>query len=296
MQRIGIFLFTILCLACNPSIKNLTSNNANTSKWTDIFNGKNLEGWTMKINTYPLGENFANTFRVEDGILKIRYDGYGDNFNSRFGALFYNKELTNYRLKVEYRFVGETAPGAPEWGYRDSGVQFHSQSPSSMKIDQPFPVSLEYNLHGGNGTDERPVGEICANGMLVEIDGEPNTSYCTPARVKRTFHGDQWVTLEIDVRDGTITHFVNGEEILSYANPVFNAEHELGKTFIENGNKTVSNGYISLQSNSHPIDFRNIQLMEYPSKSADLLIKNGRIIGTGNPWYYGDLAIQDGKI
>ena len=159
--------------------------------------------------------------------------------------------------------MGETAPGGPEWGYRDSGVQFHSQSPSSMKIDQPFPVSLEYNLHGGNGTDERPVGEICANGMLVEINGQLNDSYCTKPTVKKTFHGDQWVTLEIDVKDGVIKHFVNGEKILQYVNPIYNKEHDLGKTFIQNDEVAVTGGYISLQSNSHPIDFRKIELLAY---------------------------------
>ena len=265
MQRIILFLLATLYLSCNPAIKDVAPNKQAAFKWVDIFNGKNLDGWTMKINGYPLGENFANTFRVEEGILKVRYDGYGENFSDRFGAFFYNKKLGNYRLKVEYRFVGETAPGAPEWGYRDSGVQFHSQSPTSMKIDQPFPICLEYNLHGGNGTEERPVGAICANGMKVEINGQFNSSYCTPATAQRTFHGDQWVTLEIAVIDGQITHFVNGEEILSYANPIYNEEHELGKTFINNGNKIVKDGYISLQSNSHPIDFRKIQLINYDS-------------------------------
>ena len=173
--------------------------NLNKEKWVSIFNGKNLDGWTMKISGYKLGENFGNTFRVENGILSIRYDQY-DSFRNKFGALYYNKKVSNYRLKVEYRFVGETTVGAPTWGYRDSGIQYHCQAPNSLGLNQPFPVCLEYNLHGGNGKDERPVGEICASGTTVEINGQKNTSFCTPATVKRTFHGDQWVTLEIDVQ------------------------------------------------------------------------------------------------
>ncbi len=231
--------------------------------WETLFNGTDLSGWTMRIVGYPLGENFGNTFSVEDGILKIRYDGYGDNFNNRFGALYYHEPFSNYRLKVEYRFVGETAPGAPSWGYRDSGVQFHSQSPGSLKADQPFPVSLEYNLHGGNGTDERPLGEICANGIVIDLEDGPNSSYCTPPTTKRTFHGDQWVTLEIDVRDGVITHYANGEPLLQYRNPRYNPEHEIAATLIEGGDASVTGGYISLQSNSHPIDFRKIEILRY---------------------------------
>jgi hypothetical protein len=232
------------------------------AKWVSLFNGKNLDGWSMKISGYKLGENFGNTFRVEDGILSIRYDQY-DSFRNRFGALYYDRKLTNYRLKVEYRFVGETTVGAPSWGFRDSGVQYHSQSPASLEIDQPFPVCLEYNLHGGNGKDERPVGEICASGTTVEINGQPNTSFCTPAFVKRTFHGDQWVTLEIEVRGNKIKHLVNGEEILVFENPKYNPKHEIGKTFIRDNDASVKDGYISLQSNSHPIDFRKIELMEF---------------------------------
>jgi len=233
-------------------------------EWVTIFNGKDLNGWIMKIAGRPIGDNYGNTFRIENGILSIRYDNeVYKNFNNQFGALYYNKKLTNYRLKVEYRFVGETAPGAPPWGYRDSGVQYHSQSPQSVGLTQLFPICLEYNLHGGNGTEDRPVGEICANGTIVQIDGKPNTSFCTPATVKRTFHGDQWVTLEIEVRGSKIAHFVNGEEILRYEDPRYNPTHELGKTFIVNGNDKVTSGFVSLQSNSHPIDFRKVELMEY---------------------------------
>ena len=231
-------------------------------KWKTLFNGKDLKGWEMKIAGYPLGQNFGNTFRVQKGILQIRYDKY-DSFRNRFGGLYYKEKFTNYRLKVEYRFIGELTPGAPVWGYRDGGVQYHCQSPATMTIDQPFPVCLEYNLHGGNGKDERPVGEICANGIYVMIDGKRTTSYCTPATVKKTFHGDQWVTLEIDVQGDKIKHFVNGEEILQFENPRYNPEHGLGKTFIIDGKDKVTEGYISLQSNSHPMDFRKIEIMLY---------------------------------
>ena len=45
-----------------------------SEKWIDLFNGKNLDGWTVKICGHPIGENYANTFRVEDGILKLMHD------------------------------------------------------------------------------------------------------------------------------------------------------------------------------------------------------------------------------
>lgn len=207
--------------------------------------------------------NFGNTFRVERGILKTRYDKYSDGFNKKFGALFYNKRFSNFRLRVTYRFVGETAPGGPPWGYRDGGIQYYCQPPETMKIDQPFPVCLEYNLLGGNGKEDRPTGEICASGMTVEIRGKLNTSYCTTPFVEKTFGGNQWVTAEIEVRDGKVTHLVNGEKIIQFQNPRYIPANAFAKKFVINGDDRVKDGYISLQSNSHPMDFKKIEILEY---------------------------------
>lgn len=249
--------FLMLCTSKKP-----IEQSSEEIQWESLFNGEDLTGWTMKIFGYEAGENFGNTFRVEEGILQVRYDQY-DQFDNRFGALYFNREFKNFRLRVEYRFLGETAPGAPEWGFRDSGIQYHGQGPGMLAIDQPFPICLEYNLHGGNGQDDRPVGQICANGIKIWIDGEDNSSYCTPPAVERTFHGDQWVTAEIESKDGVFRHFVNGEEILQFSNPRFDITNDIARTMMVDGDSTVLKGFISLQSNSHPIDFRKIEIVEY---------------------------------
>jgi hypothetical protein len=257
--RLLALALVILTYACKSA---KVSPETNTHRWISLFNGRNLDNWIPKISGYPLGENWGNTFDVTDSILRVRYNAY-DSFKNRFGALYYNKPLSNYRLRVEYRFVGDTAKGAPSWGYRDGGIQYHCQAPTTIALDQPFPVCLEYNLHGGNGTEERPTGEICTNGMYVEIAGKRNTSYCTLPAVQRTFHGDQWVTAEIEVRNGTITHFANGEKILVFENPRYDSAHAVAKTLMANRDAVVKDGYISLQSNSHPMDFRKIEILEY---------------------------------
>lgn len=261
MKHVRLLLI-LLPLALLSFYVNKRPPEKNQQQWVSLFNGKDLNNWVPKIAGYKLGENFGNTFRVENSILSTRYDAY-DSFSNRFGALFYNKQFKNFRLKVEYRFVGETAPGAPSWGYRDGGIQYYCQSPETMDVKQPFPVCLEYNLLGGNGKDERPSGEICANGMYVEMDGKRNTSYCTPPTVKKTLPGDQWVTAEIDVRDGKITHYINGEAVVTFENPHYDSTNALAKPFIVGGNTIVKDGYISLQSNSHPMDFRKVEIMEY---------------------------------
>jgi hypothetical protein len=253
-HRLLLVILSVLLLSYSDKKRDV-------KKWDSLFNGKDLNGWQMKISGYPVGENFGNTFRVEDRILQIRYNAY-DSFRNRFGAIYYKKQFRNFRLKVEYRFVGETTVGAPSWGYRDSGIQYDCQSAESMQLNQSFPVCLEYNLHGGNGKDERPTGEICTSGTYVSVNGQRPASNCSTPTVKRTFHGNEWVTAEIEVRGDKIKHFVNGEEILQYENPRYDPNHAIGKTFIINGDDKVKDGYISLQSNSHPIDFRKIEIME----------------------------------
>jgi len=234
------------------------------SSWKPIFNGKDLNGWKIKIAGFPVGENFGNTFRVENAILSIRYDQYGENFNNRFGALYFDRKLKNFRLKLEYRFVGETAPGAPVWGFRDSGIQYLGQDPATVELNQQFPVCVEFNLHGGNGKEERPTGELCTPGTTIEIKGKKNENFCTVPEVKRTFHGDQWVTAEIQITDGKVTHFANGEEIMHGGNARYDAKHEFGKKFIQQNAGILTEGFVSLQSNSHPIDFRKIEILENP--------------------------------
>lgn len=255
-----LIALSFLLFSCsNPPSKETETT---TPEWKPIFNGENLEGWIPKINGYELGDNFANTFRVENGILRVSYDDY-ERYDTRYGALIYETPMTNYRLKVEYRFVGDTATGAPPWGFRDSGIQYHGQSPKSMGKDQNFPICLEYNLHGGDGINERPVGQICTIGTKVEFNGEESSSFCTPPEVLRTFHGDQWVTAEIDINNGLISHWANGEKLIEFSNPHYDPNHELGKTFIKGAKNKLTSGHISLQSNSHPIEFRKIEVREY---------------------------------
>ncbi|MBN2307954.1 MAG: DUF1080 domain-containing protein [Candidatus Hydrogenedentes bacterium] len=230
-------------------------------KWIQLFNGKDLTGWTPKIVGYELGDNYGNTFRVEDGVLKVSYDQY-DKFDDRFGHLFYEKEFSNYRLRVEYRFVGEQAPGGAGWAFRNSGMMIHGQPAASMRKDQSFPVSIEVQLLGGQGTGTRTTGNLCTPGTNVVMDGELYTPHCKSSTSK-TYHGDQWVTAEVEVRGNTITHFVEGEPVLTYTDPQLDARDEDAKRLLDAGHeKMLTRGTISLQSESHPIEFRKVELLE----------------------------------
>ena len=230
--------------------------------WIQLFNGRNLDGWTPKIAGYPLGENYADTFRVEDGVIRVSYDRYEGPFNGRFGHLFYRESFSNYVLRVEYRFVAEQAEGGESWALGNSGVMFHGQSPESMALDQRFPVSLEFQMLGASGHEKRPTGNLCTPGTIVDVAGQPITSHCVNSS-SETFHGDQWVTAEIEVHAGRlIRHKINGQTVLEYTNPRLDERDPDAKRLIESGaNKSLTGGTISLQSESHPIEFRNIEIM-----------------------------------
>ena len=226
-----------------------------------LFNGENLDGWKVKLTGYELGDNFGNTFRVEEGLLKVRYDAY-DKFGGKFGHIFYEQPFDNYVIHVEYRFVGEQAVEGPGWAFRNSGIMVHGQTPESMRKDQEFPVSIEVQLLGGNGTDNRTTGNLCTPGTHVVLDGKLLKRHCTNSSSK-TYHGDQWVTAEVEVRGNkSIKHFIEGELVLEYTQPQLDDSDEDAAKLIEQagGDKMLSGGSISLQAESHPVEFRKVAL------------------------------------
>ncbi len=230
--------------------------------WTPLFNGKDLDGWIPKIKGYPAGENFANTFRVEDGMIKVRYDGYGGAFQNRFGHLFYKAPFSHYILRIEYRFVGEQLPDGAGWAKRNSGAMIHGQTPESMDVNQSFPVSIEVQFLGGLGSGNRTTANLCTPGTNVEKDGKLYTPHGLSAKSK-TYHGDQWVTVEIEARGSdTIIHRIGGETVLQYDKPQYDPKDGTAKRLIEaNGGKLlIEGGTISLQSESHPVDFRKVEI------------------------------------
>jgi hypothetical protein len=232
-------------------------------KWIPLFNGKDLTGWKVKIAGHELGDNYGNTFRVEDGILKVCYDQY-KNFDGKFGHLFYEKPFSNYRLRVEYRFVGEQTPGGADWAFRNSGVMIHGQSPESMGKNQNFPVSIEVQLLGGDGTKPRSTANLCTPGTNVVMNGKLITQHVINSS-SETYHGDQWVTVEVEARGNTIRHIVGGKTVLEYADPQLDERDADAKRLLEAGqDKMLRGGSISVQSESHPVEFRKIELLELP--------------------------------
>ncbi len=264
MTRTTLVAACLIALVLVPmalGAKDKPAKDAPKENWIQLFNGKDIKDWTPKIRGYEAGENFGDTFRVEDGVLKVCYDKYEDKFKNRFGHLFYNKTFSSYRLRVEYRFVGEQLSDGAGWAKRNSGIMIHGQSPESMAKDQNFPVSIEVQLLGGTGKGKRSTVNLCTPGTHVVLDGKLTKKHVINSKSK-TYDGEQWVTAEVEVRGNTIKHICEGEVVLTYTDPQLDEGKDAKKLIEAGAKKMLTGGTISIQSESHPCEFRKIDILE----------------------------------
>ncbi|GGH26414.1 DUF1080 domain-containing protein [Sphingobacterium alkalisoli] len=244
-------------------------NQKHDEEWKSLFNGKDLEGWTAKIYPYKVGENYAGTFRVKNDVIQVNYDGYEKSFDDRFGHLYYNTPYSHYHLKLEYRFIGDLYPGAPSYTLRNSGIMFHAQDPKTMPANQDWPISVEMQFLGGLSDGKtRTTGNMCSPGTHIYYKGELLETHCINSTSK-TYDGDQWVKAELIVLgDSIIHHIIEGDTVLSYSKP------HIGGSVVNNfdsqvkiDGKALKRGFIALQSEGQPIEFRKILLKDL-SKST----------------------------
>lgn len=255
-----LMLSLVSCFA----VPALAQESADTPKWIPIFNGQNLEGWTPKFARSEYGVNLHNTFRVVDGILVVSYDEY-ESFDNRFGHLYYRDKLSDYRLKVEYRFIGEQTAGGPGWALRNSGVMLHCEDPRNIPIDQDFPTCIEVQFLGGTGAGVRTTANLCTPGTNVVMDGQLKMDHCLNSSSK-TYHGDQWVTVEIEVHGhDVIRHLIDGQVVMEYSRPQLDERETRSRELAERNGIQIKDGYIAIQAESHPVQFRRIDLMRLPT-------------------------------
>jgi hypothetical protein len=265
-QLLSLFLAMTLLISCNTGTPKQAGTPENETPqpetWIQLFNGKDLDGWTIKMNKHPLNENFNNTFRVENGMMVTRYDEY-ERFDEEYGHIFYKNPYSHYKLRVEYRIVGEQVPGGEGWALKNSGVMFHSQSPESIGLNQPFPVSIEAQFLGGTGEGVRSTANLCTPGTNVVINGELVTQHCTVS-TSPTFNGEEWITFELVVYgDSMIHHLVNGDTVMTYTSPQIGGEPgDIPEGFPLAVGTPLKSGYIALQAESHPFDFRKVELLD----------------------------------
>ncbi|MEO5774538.1 MAG: DUF1080 domain-containing protein [Sphingomicrobium sp.] len=232
-------------------------------KWQRIFDGKSLKGWTPKIAGHRTGDNYRNTFVVRNGAIRVSYANY-KNFDGLFGHLAWKRPVGAYRIRFDYRFYGETLAGVENWQFSNSGLMMLAQSPQSMTLNQKFPVSLEMQLLGAERPEPSPTANLCTPGTNVVMNGKLHTEHCTNSN-SPIIHNGRWVHAEAEVtRDGKVTHFINGKPVITYSEPQYDPTDADAKPLIAaaGGKLAIRKGYLYLQSEGHPIEFRNIELME----------------------------------
>lgn len=260
--KVVLLALVILTLACSSNPKSEKASEKSGENWIQLFNGKDLNDWQIKFTGHELGDNYNNTFRVEKGLLRVSYENW-DEWNEKFGHIFYKGEFSHYRLRVEYRFVGKQVKNGPGWAFRNNGLMLHGQSAESMEVDQKFPTSIEVQLLGGiSGKGERTTMNLCTPGTNVVMNGELIEKHCITSN-SETQLDDEWVSVEVEIRGGeVIRHFVDGKEVMSYEKPQYDPRDEIAKKLIPaDGNLIISKGTISLQAESHNTDFRKIELL-----------------------------------
>ena len=269
LKLIKFSCFFILVYSCNKI------SDSNIENWEAIFNGKDLKDWKIKFANQNLDVNYKNTFQVRDSVLKVVYDNY-DSFDDNYAQIYYKKPYSYYKLKFEYRFTGNQTKGGAGWAKRNSGIMVHSQSPESNDFGQSFPVSIEVQLLGGLSQGKRPTANLCTPGTAVIMNKKINYNHCIFSKSK-TYDGDQWVSGEIIVHGGEkISHIIENDTVLSYEKPQIGGgfvDSKLGdidwtsngvenkEFWISKEGEVLESGYIALQSESHPVDFRNISLL-----------------------------------
>jgi hypothetical protein len=251
----------MVCLMILTGALAFSQNDPNKKEWIQLFNGKDLEGWDVKLSGHDLNDNFGNTFRVENGVMKVSYDQYR-TFDNRFGHIFYREKFSHYLIALEYRFLGEQVSGGPEWAFRNSGIMIHSQSAASMLKAQDFPICVEVQLLGGRGTGQRTTANLCTPGTNVVMDGKLITDHCVNS-TSQSYHGDQWVRVEVLVLgDSQIRHMIDGKTVLEYSKPQIGGGNVNNfEPALKQDGKILTEGYISLQAESHPVEFRKVELL-----------------------------------
>lgn len=271
MHRINNFLsislILIFCISCKEQDK---SNPNIEENWLSLFNGKDLDGWDIKFSGHEINDNYKNTFQVEDGMIRVVYDEY-EKFDDKYGHMYYEKPFSYYKIRFDYRFLGEQTPGGESWNVRNSGIMLHSQSAKSNDLHQDFPVSIEIQLLGGLGKGPRTTGNLCTPGTQVVFNDKLDFTHCISSNSK-TYDGDRWVHVEaIILGDQSITHIVEKDTVLVYEKPQITTSYldddwdRYGVTskdyWKKISGKLLSEGYIAIQAESHAIDFKNIELL-----------------------------------
>ena len=207
--------------------------------WSLLFNGKNFDGW-RQCNGTAMPTNWV----VEDNAMKIftapdKKPGQGSNGD----VVYATKKYKNFELTVDWK-AGKMA---------NSGIFYDVREVPGKPIYYAAPeVQILDNV---DATDNKLANHLA--GSLYDM------LPCDPKTVHPT---GQWNTIVIKVKDGVVTHTMNGVEVVKYTlwTPEWDAlvAKSKFKTFPGFTEGIAKEGYIGLQDHGYTLWFRNIKIRE----------------------------------
>ncbi|MBX3110386.1 MAG: DUF1080 domain-containing protein [Fimbriimonadaceae bacterium] len=197
----------------------------------ELFNGKDLTGWTMDVPALDNDPNGKVPFIVRDGKLV--------SLGTPGGHLLTTKEYRDYKLTVVYRFTGR--PG-------NCGVLVHASK--LRRLSGMFPQSMECQMQSGDAGDFWCIGEdIVVPNMEIRrgprekwgVDGDKNRRIVNLTDNSEKPLGE-WNTMVIRCKGRDITIWVNGDLV--------NDGHDC----------TADHGKIALQAEGTEVEFKSVTL------------------------------------
>lgn len=197
-------------------------------QWVDLFNGTNLVNW-VDVNTS------AETWRAEDGVLKCT--------GRPIGVMRSEKQYENFILEIEWRHMKKKGnSGVFLWSDADPKG---GRLPLGMEVQM---LELDW-VNKGEGKPPAHIGyisgELFGAGGLTATPENPRGSRSMSKELRCKGVGE-WNKYVIVAVDGTVKLGINGKFV--------------------NGIRDSSKkkGYLCLESEGSPIEFRNIRIMELP--------------------------------
>lgn len=244
MKKNVVFILSIAMammtvLSTNAQDLNKISKKEKKEGWVLLFNGKNFDGW-RQCNGTTMPKNWV----IEDNAMKV-FTGEGKNpgQGANGDILFGTKKFKNFELTVDWK-AGKMGNSGIFYNVREvPGKPIYWAAPEVQVLDNAEATDNKVDSHlAGSLYDMLP---------------------CDPKTVKPT---GEWNTIVIRVKDGVVTHTMNGVKVVSYTlwTPEWDAmvAKSKFKSFPGFTEGISKDGFIGLQDHGYTIWFRNIKIRE----------------------------------
>ncbi len=221
------------------SLLSVMVNTCNKAKEVELFNGKDLSGWHVDVPEMDTNATAINPFIIRNNLLV--------SLGTPQGHLITDKEFSNYRLRVEYRFAGK--PG-------NCGVLVNASTPRALY--KMFPKSIECQMQHGDAGDFWCIVEDIKVDDMESRRGPKDEWGITEGKERRiknlTDSSEkplgEWNTMIIECVGSSIKVWENGDLV--------NSGYDC----------TANHGKIALQAEGSEVEFRKVELTPIASITA----------------------------